>query len=163
MWGVYKKEATCDCLSVPIPALTPTTMDFEAAWCPVCSRLIEPKRYTVPVAPPQPRTPAPPPTSPQSSRTFQHLLSTSCLISHPISFKEGCRCTQAQGHRSHSRRTCPGYWSYETQRHYQALRFHFFQVPARCPECYQTYQVSNHHRSKSSSSLLFGRMQAAGR
>ncbi|KAF9454699.1 hypothetical protein P691DRAFT_754265 [Macrolepiota fuliginosa MF-IS2] len=42
-------------------------MDFEAAWCPVCSRLIEPKRFTVPVAPPQPRTPAPPPTSPQSS------------------------------------------------------------------------------------------------
>ncbi|KAF5360585.1 hypothetical protein D9756_004719 [Leucocoprinus leucothites] len=42
-------------------------MEFEAAFCPACSRLIEPKRTTVPVNPPQPRTPAPPPTSPQSS------------------------------------------------------------------------------------------------
>ncbi|KXN88254.1 hypothetical protein AN958_07713 [Leucoagaricus sp. SymC.cos] len=41
-------------------------MDTEA-WCPVCSRLIEPRRLQVPVAPQQPRTPAPPPTSPQSS------------------------------------------------------------------------------------------------
>lgn len=42
---------------------------MDSAWCPVCNRLIEPKKYTVPIPPPQPRSsPAPPPTSPQSSR-----------------------------------------------------------------------------------------------
>ncbi|EDR13693.1 uncharacterized protein LACBIDRAFT_292504 [Laccaria bicolor S238N-H82] len=44
-------------------------MDFDSSWCPVCDRQILPKRYQVPVAPPQPSTPVPPPSSPQSSPT----------------------------------------------------------------------------------------------
>lgn len=48
-------------------------MDFEAAWCPFCSRLIEPKRYTVPIQPLHHPTQAPPPTRPQSSRKYHHI------------------------------------------------------------------------------------------
>jgi hypothetical protein len=44
-------------------------------WCPVCNRLIEPKKYTVPISPPPRPSPAAPPTSPQSSRSSpSHLL-----------------------------------------------------------------------------------------
>ena len=46
-------------------------MNFDEAWCPVCDRQILPKRYQVPVPPPQSEQPAAapivPPSSPSSS------------------------------------------------------------------------------------------------
>ncbi|EIW81000.1 hypothetical protein CONPUDRAFT_165236 [Coniophora puteana RWD-64-598 SS2] len=42
-------------------------MDFDESWCPVCDRQIMPKRYQVPIPPPQPEQPAAPLTAPPSS------------------------------------------------------------------------------------------------
>ncbi|EKM79454.1 hypothetical protein AGABI1DRAFT_114016 [Agaricus bisporus var. burnettii JB137-S8] len=43
---------------------------MDDPWCPGCNRLIEPKKYTIPAQQhPTRSTPAPPPTSPQSSPT----------------------------------------------------------------------------------------------
>lgn len=66
---VYKKEARWT-HSDSHPRTHFSAMDFEAAWCPVCDKLIEPKRTTVPVNPPQPPAPAPSPASPQASREY---------------------------------------------------------------------------------------------
>ncbi|KAH7885293.1 hypothetical protein F5I97DRAFT_1368381 [Phlebopus sp. FC_14] len=43
---------------------------YEESWCPVCDRQIMPKRFTVPIQPPQqPAAPIVPPSSPSSSPT----------------------------------------------------------------------------------------------